>query len=255
MKPYAGIFGGAFSLALVALAVHGASAQGAAIKVLSSNGMHPVMDEMVPEFERATGHRVSIDYDTANALLGRIKAGEAADLAILTKPVIEDLIKQGMIAVGSVRTLSSSGVGVAVKAGLPKPDIGSVDAFKRALLEAKSITFTKTGASGIHFAKVVERLGIAEQINAKAKVPSGGMVGELVAQGEAEMAVQQVPELMAVPGIQFVGPLPPELQIMTVLSGGVLTSARQPEAAKALVDYLKTPAAARVFKAKGMEPQ
>jgi molybdate transport system substrate-binding protein len=255
MKPYAIIARVALSLALAVLVVHGTFAHAAEIKVLSSNGVHPVMDEMVPEFERATGHKVSIDYDTTNVLLGRIKAGEPADLTILTKPVIEDLIKQGKIVAGSGKALSSSGVGVAVKAGLPKPDISSVDAFKRALLEAKSIAFTKTGASGIHFANVVERLGIAEQVNAKAKVPSGGMVGELVAQGEAEMAVQQVPELMAVPGIQFVGPLPPELQIITVLSTGVLTGARQAEAAKALIDFLKTPAAARVFKAKGMEPQ
>ena len=136
--------------------------------------------------------------------------------------------------------------------GLPKPDISSPDELKRALLDAKSIAYTRTGASGMHFAKVIERLGIADQV--KAKIPAGGSVGELVARGEAEMAVQQIPELLAAPSIQYGGPLPPELQNFTVFSAAVLTGARQAEAAKALVDFLTTPAAVRVFKAKGMEP-
>lgn len=254
MKPYAIIASVAFSLALSILAVYGTFAHAAEIRVLSSNGVHSVMVEMLPEFERAIGHKVSIIYDTANLLLGRIKAGEPADLAILTRPIIDDLIKQGKVITESRKELARSGVGVAVRAGLPKPDIGTAEGLKRALLDAKSIAFTKTGASGIHFAKVVERLGIADQVNVKAKVPAGGSVGELVAKGEAEMAVQQIPELLAVPGIQYVGPLPSELQNFTVFSAGVLTGAQQAEAAKALIDFLTTPAAARVFKAKGLEP-
>jgi molybdate transport system substrate-binding protein len=252
MKPYMIIATMTFSLALAALAVHGRTA--AEIKVLSTNGVRSALVEMLPEFERATGHKVSVDYDTANTLFERIKSGETADLAILTRPTIDELIKQGKVGTGEGKDLARSGIGVAVRAGLPKPDIGSADALKRALLDAKSIAFTKTGASGIYFAKVVERLGIEDQVNAKAKVPAGGLVGELVAKGEAEMAVQQVPELLAVPGIQYVGPLPPELQNFTLFCAGVLSGARQPEAAKALVDFLKTPAAARVYKAKGMEP-
>ena len=204
MKHYAIIARAIFSLAFAVLAVHGSFAQAAEIKVLSSNGVQSVMVEMLPEFERATGHKVTIAFDTANVLLGRIKAGEAADLVILTRPAIDDLIQQGKVAVGGGRDLSRSGVGIAVRAGLPKPDISSPDALKRALLDAKSIAYTKTGGSGIHFAKVVERLGIADQVKAKAKVPEGGSVGELVAKGEAEMAVQQIPELLAVPGIQLV---------------------------------------------------
>lgn len=254
MKPYAIIASMAFGLALSVLAAHGTFARAAEIRVLSSNGVHSVMVEMLPEFERVTGHKVSIVYDTANLLLGRIKAGESADLVILTRPIIDDMIKQGKVGTDGRKDLARSGVGVAVRAGLPKPDIGSADGLKRALLEAKSIAFTKTGASGIHFARVVERLGIADQVNAKAKVPAGGSVGELVARGEAEMAVQQVPELLAVPGIQYVGPLPPELQSFTVFSAGVMTDARRPEVAKALIEFLATPDAARVFKAKGMEP-
>ncbi len=254
MEPYAIIARATFGLALAVLAVQGTFAHAAEIRVLSTNGVRSVMVEMASEFERATGHKVSIEYDTANLLLGRIKAGESADLAILTRPTIDDLIKHGKVGTGGGKDLARSGVGVAVRAGLSKPDIGSADKLKRALLDAKSIAYTKTGASGIHFAKVVERLGIADQVNAKAKVPAGGSVGELVARGEVEMAVQQIPELLAVPGIQYVGPLPPELQNFTVFSAGVLTGARQAEAAKALVDFLTTPTAARVFKAKGMEP-
>jgi molybdate transport system substrate-binding protein len=254
MKPYAIIAKVGFSLAVAVLAVHGTFAQSAEIRVLSSNGVQSVMVEMLPEFERATGHKVMIAYDTANLLLGRITAGEAADLGILPRPAADDLIKQGKVAAGGGQDLSRSGVGIAIRAGLPKPDINSPEALKRALLDAKSIAFTATGGSGIHFAKVIERLGIADQVKAKAKIPAGGSVGELVAKGEAEMAVQQIPELLAVPGIQYVGPLPPELQIFTVFTAGVLAGARQPEAAKALLDFLTTPAAVRLFKAKGMEP-
>src|SRR5512135_1031882 len=180
MKPYAIVARMALSVGLALLAVGGTFAHAAEIKVLSTNGVRSVMVEMLPEFERATGHKVSIAYDTANLLLGRIKAGESADLAILTRPTLDDLIKQGKVGPGGGKDLARSGVGVAVRAGLPKPDISSADGLKRALLDAKSIAFTTTGASGIHFAKVVERLGISDQVKTKAKMPSGGSVGELV---------------------------------------------------------------------------
>ena len=254
MKPYAIIAGITFSIAVSVLAVHGTSAQAAEIRVLSSNGVHSVMVEMVPAFERATGHKVSIDYYTANQVIDELKAGQKPDLVIITRPTIDDLIKEGKVVAGSDKVLGRSGVGVAIRAGLPKPDISTPDKLKQALLDAKSIAFTKTGGSGIHFANVIKRLGIAEQVNAKAKVPEGGAVGPLVASGEAEMAVQQIPELMAVKEIQYVGPFPPELQIATVFTTGMLTDARQPEAAKALIDFLMTPAAVRTFKSKGLEP-
>ena len=249
MKPYALI-----SLVLAVLAVPGVFAQAAEIKVLSSNGVHSVMVEMVPAFERATGHKVSVDYYTANQAVDKVKAGEAADLVIITRPTIDGLLKEGKIVAGSDKNLGRSGVGVAIRAGLPKPDISTPEALKKALLDAKSITFTKTGASGIHFMKVADRLGIAEQVNAKAKVPEGGAVGPLVARGEAEMAVQQIPELKAVKEIQYVGPLPNELQNYTLFSAGVLTGARQAETAKAFLDFITTPAAVKVFAAKGLEP-
>jgi molybdate transport system substrate-binding protein len=249
MKPFALI-----SLVLAVLAVPGALAQAAEIRVLSSNGVHSVMVEMVPAFERATGHKVSVDYYTANQVIDQLKAGEKADLVIITRPTVDGLIKEGKIVKGSDKILGRSGVGVAIKAGLPKPDISTPDRLKQALLDAKWITFTKTGGSGIHVANVIKRLGIADQVYAKATTPEGGAVGPLVARGEAEMAIQQIPELTAVKEIQYVGPLPKELQNFTVFTTGVMTNARQPEAAKALIDFLATPAAVSLFKAKGFEP-
>ena len=244
----------AAKLAATIMLVQGAVASAAEIKVLSSNGVRSVLLELVPEFERTSGHTVTISHDSANRLTGRIKAGETADLAILTAPTIEELTKHGKVAAGSRVDLARSGVGVSVRAGSPKPDISSAEAFKRTLLDAKSVAYNSTGASGIHFAGLIERLGIAEQLKAKAKVIPSGNVGELVAKGEAEMAVQQIPELMAVAGTEFVGPLPPALQTITVFPAGILVDAKQPEAARALIQFLSTPAAARVIKAKGMEP-
>ena len=249
MKPCALI-----SLVLAVLATPGALAQAAEIRVLSSNGVHSVMVEMVPAFERATGHKVSVDYYTANQVIDQIKKGEAADLVIITRPTVDGLIKEGKIVKGSDKVLGRSGVGVAIKAGLTKPDISTPDKLKQALLDAKWITFTKTGGSGIHVANVIKRLGIADQVYAKATTPEGGAVGPLVARGEAEMAIQQIPELKAVKEIQYVGPLPKELQNFTVFTTGVMTNARQPEAAKALIDFLTTPAAVSLFNAKGFEP-
>jgi molybdate transport system substrate-binding protein len=224
------------------------------VELLSSTGMRSVLLELIPQFERASGHKVAASFDTANLLAARIKAGERADLAILTRPAIDELAKLGKLDPASRADLARSGMGVSVRAGAPKPDIGSVEAFKRALLDAKSITYTATGASGIYFAGLIERLGIAGPVKAKAKTPAGGAVGELVARGEAELAVQQIPELMAVAGTTFVGPLPPEIQSFTVFTAGVFSEARHAAAARVLVEFLSTPAAARAMQKKGMEP-
>jgi molybdate transport system substrate-binding protein len=186
-------------------------------------------------------------------MLTRIKNGETADLAIMGTTTLDELEKLGKIAAGSRRILSRCGVGVGVRAGAPKPDIGTVEAFKRMLLNAKSVAFTQNGASGIHFAGLIERLGIAAEVKAKAATRPGGLIAELVAAGEAEIAVQQIPEIMAVPGIELVGPLPRELQKVTVSGAGVFADSKQPEAARVLLEFLSTPAAARVMKAKGLE--
>ena len=224
------------------------------IKVMTSNALRAVLGELVPAFERAHGHKIAATYDPARRASKRIAEGETADVAISSAPAIELLVNQGVIAATSRRTLARYGIGIAVRAGAPKPDIGSVAAFKRTLLAAKSIACTVEGASGIYFTKLIERLGIAEQVNAKANRRAGGLIGELVASGETKLAVQQIPELLAVPGIDLVGPLPQALQVNSVLVAGVFTVSEQPEAARALIEFLATPDSLRVFKVRGFEP-
>jgi len=212
------------------------------------------MAELAPQFERANDCKIAISYDPAKVMLARIQKGETADLAILGSGAIDELVKQGKISAGSRRVLARCRVGVAVLAGKPRPDISSVEAFKRTLLGAKSVAYTQEGASGMHFAGLIERLGIAEQVKAKAVRQPGGLIGELVAAGKAEIAIQQIPELMAVAGIELVGPLPAEIQLVTVSSAGIFAGTKQAEAAQSFIQFLVTPAAARVMKAKGLEP-
>jgi molybdate transport system substrate-binding protein len=226
----------------------------ATISLFVSNSLRGTLGELIPQFERASGHTVAISYDPAKVMMERIARGETADLAILGGSAIADLVRDGKIAAGSKRTIASCGIGVAVLAGAAKPDIGSLEAFRKALLAARSVAWTQEGASGIHFSKLIERLGIAETMNAKAVRRPGGLIGELVAARQAELAVQQIPELMAVPGIELVGPLPEAIQMTTVSAAGIFTTAREPAAAQALLDFLTTPASARVFKARGLEP-
>jgi molybdate transport system substrate-binding protein len=239
---------------LIALAFSASvTAHAAEVKVLSTQAMRSVMEQMIPEFERASGHRVTIEFNTANLMANRIKGGETPDFAILTPQLVDELAKLGKMSAASKITLARAGVGIAVRTGAPRPDISTPDALKRTLLNAKSIAYTSTGQSGAYFAGLIERLGIAAEVKAKAKIPAGGSTGELVVKNEAEMAVQQLPELLATPGLDVV-PLPPELQNMTAFAAGICAGARQPEAAQALINFLSTPAAARVIKAKGLEP-
>lgn len=224
------------------------------IQLFVSNSQRGALADLIPQFERASGHRVEISYDPAKVMMERIARGESADLAILGGSAIDDLVKSGKIDGRSKRAVASCGVGIAVLAGAKKPEIGSVEAFKSALLAAKSVAWTQEGASGLYFTKLIERLGIARQLQAKAVRQSGGLIGELVAARKAELAVQQIPELMAVPGIELVGPLPRELQMTTASAAGIFTGAKQPEAALELLDFLTSPAAAKVYKAHGHSP-
>ena len=223
------------------------------IKILASNSIRAVMGELIPQFERANDCKVAISYDPAKVMLARIQKGETADLVITGSGAIDELVKQGTILAGSRRVLARCRVGMAVLAGKPRPDISSVAAFKRALLGAKSVAYTQEGASGMHFAGVIERMGIAEQVKAKAVRQPGGLIGELVAAGKAEIAIQQIPELMAVAGIELVGPLPADIQLVTVSSAGIFSGTQQAGAAHALIEFLTAPAAAKVMKAKGLE--
>jgi molybdate transport system substrate-binding protein len=224
-----------------------------ALKVLSTNGVAAALAELAPEYERASGERLTLSFGAAKMLRERIEAGEDFDVALLTRPVAEDLATAGMLASASRVDLARSGVGIAVRAGAKKPDIGTTEAFKRTLLAARSIVYSTQGASGIYFAGLVERLGIAAEIAPKAKRRDGGDVAVLVARGEAELAVQQISELLPVAGTDLVGPLPPELQSYTVFTGAVGSRTKEPQAAQALLAFLATPAARAVYRAKGLE--
>jgi len=238
------------TIALVALTAW-SRAEAAEIKVLSTVGMQPATAELIPRFERETGHTVVVTYGLAAVLKTQFLDGAPADVLILTGPIVEDLAKQGKVVADSKVDVARSGVGIGVKAGAPKPDIATPEALKRAVLAAKSVGFSKEGASGVAFARVLERLGIAEQVRAKYK-DTGTKAGEMLVAGDIELGAAQVPELMAVPGVDVVGPLPAELQTVTVFSVGLAAEAKEADAAKALIQFLAGPAAAPVYKAKGL---
>ena len=222
------------------------------LRVMSTLGLQGVVTEMTPMLTRR-GLDFSATYGATNVLTPRIMAGEAADVLILTDTGIEALMQRGTVASGSRRDLARSGIGLAVKSGAAKPDIGTVDAFKQAILAARSVAFSKSGASGVHFAEVIRQLGIADQVNAKARV-FDGVVGELAAKGEVEIAVQQVSELKLVPGIDIVGLLPDALQKITVFSAGVMAKSTRPAAAGLLIAALATPEAMGTMRRQGLEP-
>lgn len=244
----------AAKIGVVVLLTHGVAAEAAEIKVLSAPAMRAVINELGPQFERATGHKLVIQFGLGAVLKRQIEAGATFDVAIFTPPVIDDLIKGGKIAAGTRADIARSGIGVAVRAGGPKPDISSVDAFKRALLNAKSVAYAGEGATGIYFMGLLERLGIAADMKAKLKPMAGGAAVPAVARGEAEIAVIPTASVFGVPGAELVGPLPSELQTYIVFTTGVGATAKEPEAAKALIRFLTAPAAVPVIKAKGMEP-
>lgn len=240
-------------LAWLALMVP-AGASAAEIKVLTSNGTSAIVRAVGDAFTRQTGHTMTVKVDVAVLLQKEIEAGEAFDVAVLTRSAVDALMASGAIDAATRTDIARSGIGVAVRAGTNKPDIGTVAAFRQTFLDAKSVAYTTVGGSGLHFIKMAERLGIADAVRAKAKTQSGGAVGELVARGEAELAVQQISELLPVEGIDLVGPFPPELQLVTLFTVGMSARSQHPDAAKALITFFTTPAAREVIKAKGMEP-
>jgi molybdate transport system substrate-binding protein len=224
------------------------------MKGLFSNGVKAVVLDLLPEFERANGTTPAITWGSTATLMGEISKGASGDLAILSDEAIDDLIRQGRIVSGSRVDLARSAIGIAVRQGAPKPDIGSAAALKNALVSARTISYSKTGISGVYFRTVLERLGIVTQVGAKTLIPTPGvLVGDLVAKGDAEIGVQQISELLPVPGIEIVGPLPAELQKLTVFSAGFFTGASELQAAKALVALLTSPAARPLYAKKGME--
>jgi len=233
-------------------------AHAAELKVFSTIGVQGAVEQLIPQFEKASGDKVTVTWATAAMLVKRIEGGEAADMYILTRSGIDALAKEGKVAPGSEVTLASSGIAVAVKAGAPKPDISTPEAFKQTLLNAKSIAYSDPaagGASGVYFAKLLERMGIADQLKAKTKFPPpGGNSANLLLTGEAELAVQQKPEIMYVQGVDVVGLLPGDLNSVTVFTAGIAPDSKNAAAGSALIKMLQSPEAAAVFRAKGLDP-
>jgi molybdate transport system substrate-binding protein len=231
----------------------------AEVKVMISGGVSAAYNELVPQYERASGNTVvtargSSMGDSPTSIPGRIRRGEAVDVFIMVGDALDDLLKAGKVVPGSRVDLARSLMGMAVRAGAPKPDIGSVEAFKRAMLAAKSVAYSES-ASGVYLStKLFPRLGIADIMAPKSRKVIGEPVGAAVARGEAEIAFQQMSELRPVPGIDIVGPLPPDLQVVTIFSAGIATSAKDANAARGLIAFLASPAAAGAIEKSGMEP-
>jgi len=239
-----------------AIAMAGTTAKAAEIKVLTAGAYKAVLVALVPEFEKSTGHKVVLDNDTAGALQKRISGGEAFDLAVITPRVVGDLAKDGKVATGSQTNLARVGIGVVVKEGAPVPNIATVDAFKQAVLEAKSVAYidpASGGSSGIYLDQLFQKMGIADQVKPKAKLKQGGYVAELIVNGEAELGIHQISEIVPVKGAHLVGPLPAEIQNYTTYAGGISAAAKEPEAAKALLSLLTSETAVAVLKSRGME--
>lgn len=230
------------------------------VTVLATTAMKTSFDELAAQFERASGHRLALTFGPSLQLEKRLGEDEAADMAIVSAAGVDDLLARGKLISGSVTAIAASALGVAVPRGAAEPDISSAEAFRQALLAAKSIAVSKPvggGQSGVHMAKVFARLGIAEQMAAKAKYGTGGvsgLVGLIVERGEAEIGVQQIAELLAVPGVHFVGPLPDALQCITPFVAAIPSTAQNADAGRQLIAFLTSAEAKRVIKSKGLQP-
>lgn len=241
----------------VAIAVLLASPVGAAadeIRVWTTRAIATVLADVGSEFERATGHRLIVTSDLPTAFQRRFDAGEVVDLLISGSSPIDEWIRAGKIAANTRAEIARSGIGVEVKAGSRKPDIGTVDAFKRALLNARSIAYLKVG-SGIDLEGVFERLGLSRALASKTIRPDSDIVSELVAKGEVEIGMTVITQILTTTGVELVGPLPPELQSYITFVAGVGSQARTPKAASELITFLRGPKAIAVIKAQGMEPR
>lgn len=227
----------------------------AEVKVLSGFGMRVVMMDLGPKFERATGHKLVISYANAGPIAKRVQDGEVVDVILLNQPAIDGIVRAGKAVAANVRPIARSGIGLAVRKGAPRPDISTPEALKHALLAAKSVTYQRDHLSGRHFAKVLDRLGIADEMKAKTVfATSSEAVAQNVAHGKAEIGMQQLQNFVVNSDVEILGPLPGDLRLDNVIGAVIMTSVRDAAAAKSLVDFLRTPEAAPVIKAKGMEP-
>jgi molybdate transport system substrate-binding protein len=239
---------------VAALLLASTAAQSAELKVLSGNGQKAAVRELCSQFERATGNKIDLRFEVNADLKMKIEAGEIFDVAVLNPPVIDALIKSGKIVAGSRADIGRSGIGVAVRKSAPKPDISTVDAFKRTLLAANAVAFPGKGASGVYFIGLLDRMGIKAEMQSKLRPMKAEDTVEVVARGEADMVVVVATRLVDVAGIDVVGPIPEELQTKIGFAAGLGAAAKEPEAAKALIAFLSAPSAAETLKAKGVEP-
>jgi molybdate transport system substrate-binding protein len=230
------------------------SANAAELKIFGSRVTKVIVGEFAAEFEKSTGFKPVVIADVAAVMKRRIEAGEPFDLAVLVDFQTDDLIKSGKLLADSRADIMSSGIGVAVKRGAPKPDISTVEAFKQTLLKAKSVTYLKEGASTIHLRKLFDRLGITDAIKAKAVETAGEQVSEKVADGEVELGLIVIPNIMSVPGAELVGPLPAEINSIVMFTAGVSAASPNQQAARDLIKLLTSPEARPVIKAKGNDP-
>jgi molybdate transport system substrate-binding protein len=231
--------------------------QAAELKLLTAGAFKATVTALVPEYEKASGNKVTVDNDTVGGLMKRIQAGESFDVVVMTPETVDKLASEGKVMSGSRTNLARVGVGVMVKAGANKPDISTVEAFKKALLDAKSVSFidpASGGSSGIYMEKLIERLGISDQVKPKEKLKQGGLVADYVGSGEAELGIQQISEILPHATVTLVGPLPKEIQNFTVYAAGIGGGSKNGDAAKALIASLVGPSAQALFKSKGMEP-
>ena len=239
---------------LTALSIGMATATHAAeVKVMSTNGVKAVLEELVPQFENATKHKLVVRFGPAADLKVQIEKGEPFDLAILTAAAVDDLIKQGKLAAATRAGIARSGAGVAIRKGAPRPDISTAESFRRALLAAKSVAYVGAGATGSNMTKIFDQLGIAAEMKPKIKVLSGISAADAVARGDAELGFTQISEILPVEGAELAGPLPPGIQIYTAFLAAIGAAAKEPAAAQSFIGFLNAPAAAAAIKAKGME--
>jgi len=258
MKPQTARFRALF-VTLAALLLFTTAASAAEVRVMISGGLTAAFNALVPEYEKQTGNKVLVAYGpsmgtTTNAIPVRLERGEPADVLIMVGYALADLAKKGKVVADSQVDLVKSPIGVAVKTGAPKPDISSPDSLKRALLAAKTVAYSDS-ASGVYVStEMFRKLGIEEEMKGKARQIPATPVGEIVAKGEAEIGFQQISELKPVAGIDIVGPLPAELQKITVFSAGIASVSKEPEAGKALIKFLASPAARAEIVKSGMDP-
>ncbi len=225
-----------------------------AVRLLSTLALQGALVRLTAQFEAAAGIQVAADFAPTVGLLPRLRGGEAADLVILTREGLDALAGEGRVIADSRTDLARSYVGLAVRAGTPRPDIATAAALRAALLAARSVAYSSIGASGIYFAQLIEQLGIAAEVNARATIVPAGFTAEQLVSGEADIAVQQISELKQVEGIDIVGPIPPALQTPGLFSAGLMADARRPVEAERLLRYLASAEVAPVLRETGLEP-